>query len=93
MTLLFKHPFFTTKIVHLWLFKYPCSYLIYSSAFESLEPNLRAEIYQHLWDVLSGKVIDSKFDHLDQNDRRAILEILSNTKSDLPDYWRSPAED
>jgi hypothetical protein len=39
--------------------------------------------------VLSGKSHDSKFDHLSADDRRAIVEILKDTKASLPDYWNS----
>src|SRR6266542_2126701 len=36
------------------LFKYPCSYLIYSEAFDKLPDQIRAHIYQRLHDVLAG---------------------------------------
>lgn len=69
------------------LFKHPCSYLIYSAAFDQLHPALKAEIYRQLWEALSKPEADRRFRHLSDADRRAIIEIVRDTKSDLPDYW------
>ncbi|MGB7342753.1 MAG: hypothetical protein WBD20_00925 [Pirellulaceae bacterium] len=69
------------------LFRYPCSYLIYSTAFDSLDASLRQEIYRQLAIVLTGKNDSSKFKHLDETMRETIVEILRATKSDLPDGW------
>jgi hypothetical protein len=70
------------------IFQYPCSYLIYSKAFDALPEPAKARIYQRLWDVLSGQDTSAKFAHLSPEDRRAIREILLETKPGLPDYWR-----
>jgi hypothetical protein len=70
------------------LFKYPCSYLIYSEAFDSLPEKLWAHLYQRLWDILTGKDTSEDFQKLDETERRAILEILTATKKGLPDYWK-----
>jgi len=70
------------------LFKYPCSYLIYSDSFDGLPDDVKGLIYQRLWDVLSGEDDSKDFQHLADTDRLAILEILRDTKEDLPDYWR-----
>jgi hypothetical protein len=69
------------------LFKYPCSYLVYSSAFNGLPPAALDQIYRQLYDVLTGKDDDEHFAHLTDADRQAILEILKQTKSDLREYW------
>jgi hypothetical protein len=69
------------------LFKYPCSYLIYSQAFDKLPTDVRDYILQRLFDVLTGKDKSKEFAHLSADDRRAILEILRETKPNLPDYW------
>ena len=68
------------------LFKYPCSYLIYSPAFDGLPREMRDYVWQRLWDVLSNPN-DAKFKHLSPEDRRAIVEILRDTKPGLPEYW------
>jgi hypothetical protein len=70
------------------LFKYPCSYLIYSDAFDSLPEKLRAHIHQRLWDILTGKNDSEDFQKLPAGTRHAILEILIATKRDLPRYWK-----
>ena len=68
------------------LFKYPCSYLIYTESFDALPPSVKERIYRRLWDVLSGKDHRKEYAHLSDVDRRAIREILIDTKPGLPDY-------
>jgi hypothetical protein len=75
--------------LHGRLFRYPLSYMIYSEIFDAIPVDARDRIYQRLYDVLSGKDQSSKFSHLSAADRRAILDILLDTKKDLPDYWRA----
>ena len=69
------------------LMKYPCSYLIYSPSFDALPSMAKAMVYQRLWEVLSGKDQSPRYDQLTSADRRAIVEILQDTKPDLPDYF------
>jgi len=70
------------------LLKYPCSYLIYSPAFDALPPLAKQPIYQRLWDVLSGAVDEPRYRAaLSRADRRAVIEILRETKADLPAYF------
>ncbi|MCH7988595.1 MAG: hypothetical protein IID46_05505 [Planctomycetes bacterium] len=71
------------------MFKYPCSYQIYSESFDSLPPVVKQHVYRRLWEVLTGKETGEEFTHLSGNDRKAILEILLETKTGLPDYWKS----
>jgi hypothetical protein len=70
------------------LFRYPCSYLIYSQAFKQMPPALKDYVYQEMYDVLTDRHYGGGFAHLSAGDRRAILEILRETIKDLPDYWR-----
>ena len=70
------------------LFKYPCSFLIYSEAFEALPPKLKEIIYTRLHDVLTGKNQSNDFKSLSPQTRQAILEILADTKTDLPESWK-----
>jgi len=70
------------------LLKYPCSYLIYSPAFDGLPCEMRGYVWQRLWKILSGDDKSQKFAHLSDNDRQAIVEILRDTKGELPEYWR-----
>jgi hypothetical protein len=71
------------------LLRYPCSYMIYSAQFETLPADAKAAVYARLWDILSGKDKDVRYRHLSPADRRAVLEILRETKADLPKYFLS----
>jgi hypothetical protein len=66
------------------LFKYPCSYMIYTEAFQQLPAAAKRAIYSRMWDVLSGQVRAPKYSRLSASDRDAIVEILRDTKTDLP---------
>jgi hypothetical protein len=69
--------------------KYPCSYLIHSPAFDALPARARDPIYRRLWNVLSGQEQDAKYrSALSRADRQAIVEILRDTKKDLPGYFQ-----
>jgi DNA-binding transcriptional ArsR family regulator len=61
--------------------------MIYSEIFDAMPAPARERIYQRLFDVLSGIDRSPKFGHLSDADRRAILEILRETRAGLPDYW------
>jgi hypothetical protein len=69
------------------LFRYPLSYMIYSEIFDAMPATARERVYQRLFDVLSGKDRNPKFAHLSDSDRNAILEIIRDTKTGIPDYW------
>ena len=66
------------------LFRYPCSYLIYSEAFDALPDLTKKYIYERLWEVLEGQDRSEEFAHLSDADRQAILEILEETQADFP---------
>jgi hypothetical protein len=70
------------------LLRYPCSYLIYSKAFEGLPAEAKEYIYSRLFGILSGGDKSSEFAHLSSEDRAAILGILRQTKNDLPADWK-----
>ena len=67
--------------------KYPCSYLIYSPAFDALPPAAKDPIYRRMWDVLSGRDASPKYARLADADRRAIVEILRETVADWPAHF------
>jgi len=71
------------------LMRYPCSYMIYTEAFGSLPAEALAAIYARMWQILSGRESDPRYARLSLEDRRAIVEILRDTKPDLPDYFRA----
>ena len=70
------------------LVKYPCSYEIYSAAITGLPEVARDYLFRRLYDILTGKDTTPHFARLTADDRKAILEILTDTLPDLPDYWK-----
>jgi hypothetical protein len=71
------------------LFKYPCSYLIYSQSFNGLPDAARASVYQQLWQVLNDNDPPKAFAHLTAPHRAALIGILRETKPELRDAWKS----
>ena len=74
------------------LFRYPLSYMIYSAAFDGLPVLVRDRIYQRLYAILTGQdssasVGGLSLKNLSAEDRRAILEIVRETKPNLPAHW------
>jgi hypothetical protein len=65
------------------MMRYPCSYMIYSAAFDGLPAEAKDAIYRRMWRVLSGE----ERSWLPDEDRRTIVEILRATKRDLPPYF------
>ena len=72
------------------LMRFPCSYMIYSDAFEQLPAVARDAVYARLWAILSGSDAAPRYARLSAADRRAIIEILRDTKKDLPATFREP---
>jgi hypothetical protein len=68
------------------LFKHPCSYLIYSESFDRLPAPVHSYVCKRLFRILTGEDDDPAFARLSLEDRRAVLEILSETK---PGLWPS----
>ncbi len=71
------------------LFKYPCSYLVYSAGFKELPREARAYVFGRLETILLGRDTSPKFAHLSNTDRTAIREILQATLPGLPAGWGS----
>ena len=71
------------------LFRYPCSFLIYSEAFDALPDAAKNPLYKRLFEVLSGGDQSASYRALSAADRRAVLEILAETKPSLPGYFRA----
>jgi hypothetical protein len=74
------------------IFKYPCSYLIYSAAFDDLPSSAKEYVYHRLFEILTGREQRSEFARLTGEDRRAIFEILMATKPGLPEEWSQYAK-
>lgn len=69
------------------MFKYPCSYLIYSESFAELPNDVREYVWRRLGEVLSGQDTSEKFAHLSAEDRQAIAEIIRDTVPHVPSNW------
>jgi len=70
------------------LMKYPCSYMIYSPAFDGLPAATKDAFYARVWAVLSGKDTSRKYAKLTPELRAAIVSILLETKQGIPDYFK-----
>ena len=66
------------------LLQYPCSYMVYSAAFDALPPAVKQAIYHRMIAQLSSSGPRSALPRLGADERRAILEILRDTKPDFP---------
>jgi hypothetical protein len=64
------------------LFRYPCSFLIYSDSFAALPSGVKSRVWRRLDEILSGQDASPKFAHLSADDRKAIREILRETHPD-----------
>jgi hypothetical protein len=69
------------------LMRYPCSYMVYSPAFRALPAEVKSAVYLRMADVLLAPDPGSKYDRLSAADRIAVVEILRDTLTDLPDGW------
>lgn len=70
------------------VFRYPCSYLIYTESFDAIPEPAKGYLYHRLFQVLSGEDQSADFVGIAPVARRAALEILLATKSGLPDEWQ-----
>jgi len=71
------------------IFKYRCSYMIYSTAFESLPKPLKSKVYRRLGEILTGKDTSNEYAYLTESERDRILSILVETLPDAPADWVS----
>lgn len=62
------------------LFKYPCSYLIYSDAFAELPSEVKRRVLLRLRAILEGSTEEEEFLYLSATDRANVLQILQETK-------------
>ncbi len=65
------------------LFRYRCSYMIYSSAFDTLPPVLKRAVYDRLATILTDAQPAPEFQHLPEPERATILDHLTATKPDF----------
>jgi hypothetical protein len=73
------------------LLRYPCSYLVDSAAFDGLPVAAKTAVFARMWQMLSGKERDAKYARLSEADRRAVIDILRETKPDAAAYFAEAA--
>lgn len=61
------------------LLKYPCSYLVYTDSFNALPEKVLEVVKEKILAVLHGENRAKEFKHLSEQDRKNILEILTET--------------
>lgn len=67
------------------LFRYRLSYMIYSAAFDALPQDFREAVYGRLFTALTTPTAGLAV--WPEAERRAVLEIVRDTKTDLPEPW------
>ncbi len=70
------------------VFRYPLSYMVYSQAFDNLNPAAKERVWRRLYDLLSGKDRSPDAPHIDPTGGAAAIAILAATRQGLPDYWK-----
>jgi hypothetical protein len=65
------------------LMKYPCSYIIYSAAFDALPESAKTRVYDRMLNILSGRDADKRYAKLSSADRLAVTDILRDTKPEV----------
>jgi hypothetical protein len=70
------------------LFKYRCSYMIYSITFTNLMPQLKQTVLANLWSVLQGNDSKQRYSYLGETERKHIARILVETLPDAPAAWK-----
>jgi uncharacterized protein with ATP-grasp and redox domains len=63
--------------------------MVYSETFDAMPDQVKERVYRRLYDVLTGRDQSDKFKKLSAEDRRAVLEILRETKPGLPGYFKT----
>jgi hypothetical protein len=69
------------------LFRHPLSYMIYSDLFDAMPPAVRVRVLARLHDVLTGKDASPVYGSLQPAERKVLLQIVRDTKSNLPADW------
>ncbi len=74
------------------IFKYRCSYMVYSTTWQNLNAPFKKLLYDQLGLVLRGRDEEKRYAYLSNFERSEILKILADTLPDAPADWRGTAE-
>jgi hypothetical protein len=72
------------------LFRYPCSYVVYSPAFDGLPEEMRNYLWMRLEEILTGRELSEPYRSMPESDRAAVLEILRDTKPGFKAWLAKP---
>ena len=70
------------------LFKYRCSYMVYSLTFKNLMPQLKETVLTNLWNALGGKDPEARYAYLAASEKKNIQKILAETLDGAPAAWK-----
>ncbi len=71
------------------LLRYPCSFLVYSRAFDALPSEMKSFLWKRLEQILSGEDHSSTYVGMGAEDRQAVREILRDTKPEFAAWLSS----
>ena len=69
------------------LFKNRCSYMIYSTSFDTLPEVVRDHVLTRIWEIVSGDDESEEYSHLGRSEKKRILSIVKETVPRLPKCW------
>ena len=69
------------------IFEHRLSYLIDSRSFAEAPQGMKNEVYRRRWPILSAEDPPAGYEYFDPGERQRIVQILRETKDDLPDFW------
>ena len=77
------------------LMRYPCSFLIYSAAFDGLPREMKNYLWRRLEQILTGQDRSATYATMAARDRQEVLEILLETKPEFAAWMRinNPGEE
>lgn len=70
------------------IFKYRCSYMLYTDSWQKLPAMLRERVYYKMAEGLREQNPNPVYAHLPPEERRGIRAILKETLPGLPSWWR-----
>ncbi|HRE05301.1 MAG TPA: hypothetical protein PKX00_06810 [Opitutaceae bacterium] len=73
------------------LFRFRCSYLIYSAAFRGLPDTLKVRVLDRLRTELQSKDPNGRYAYIPEEERQQIFSLLRQTHADARECWKEPA--
>ena len=74
--------------LHTRLLRYPCSFLVYSPAFDALPQEMRNYLWRRLEQILTGQDRSGTYATMAVQDRQNVLEILRETKPEFAGWLK-----